>query len=57
MLASPVDMVHVKVGVPLLLVTFDLYNATPSPSVNKLEDPDAIAGSVWPEESLPVRGW
>ena len=37
------------VGVSLLTVTFDFCHATtlnPSPSVNELEDPSAIAGSV-----------
>ena len=49
------------IGVPLPKVTFDLCHATPSltlahpnpsTSVNELEDPGAIEGSVWLEGSL-----
>ena len=50
-----VDVVYVGVGVPLPMVTFDpchapptltLAHPNPSPSVNELEDPGAIVGSV-----------
>ena len=55
MLVGPFDMVYV------MMVTFDLCHAppaltlahpNPNPSVNELEDPDAIAGSVRLEGSL-----
>ena len=51
------------VDVPVQLVTFDLCHVPPtltlahpnlSPSVNEHEDPGAIVGSVWLEDSLPA---
>ena len=59
------DVVYVGVGVTLLMVTFDLYHApasltlahpNPSTSVNELEDPGAIEGSVR-GACLLVKGW
>ena len=58
---DPINVAYAGVGVPLLWVTFDLCHApptltlahpNPSPSVNELEDPGAIAGGVRLEGNL-----